>query len=165
MALSIGSAVVAFMLGAFVFFRASHVKHRVAIIGLTVLLIGGSFLLDNAPYLFDYCPHPDGYVESVGTMTQRFRGARTFHRARLSYRDGDEVRWSSVPVAFYEDVPMSVSIMQRKEPGDGASVTRTQVIVTARTLILAAAGVWLLLACAVKPTAKSGFGLFDTSDG
>ena len=154
MTLSIGSIIFAFLFGAFIFFRTTHVEHRAVIICLMVLLIGGSFLLDNASYLLDYCRHPDMYVESTGTMTDRLHGAHTFHRARLSYYDGDEVRWSSVPVAFNEDVPMKISIMQRIEPGNAALVTRTQVIITVRTFILAAAGVWILLACAVKPTSK-----------
>ena len=155
MALSIGSAIVAFILGAFLFFRASHVEHRGIIIFLTVLLIGGSFLLDNAPYFFDYRCHSDRYVESTGTMTHRVHGVHTFHRAGLSYHDGDEVKWVSVPVAFYEDMPAEITIMRRIEPGSLAPVTRSQIIITVRTLILAAAGFWLLLACTVKPAAKT----------
>lgn len=155
MMISIGAAIVAFIVGAVVYFKATHVKHRSAAAVLTVVILAGSLLYDNAAYLFDSRLHPDSYIESTCTVTKRGTGnIFAYDRGIVSYYDGEEAKWSSVPIAFYEDVPMKIPILQRDGPGRDQAVTRTQITVTARTLILTAFGLWILLACAVRSSRK-----------
>ena len=153
MTLSIVIAIAAFIIGGYIFFSSKTVEHRIGIAFLMIILITSSILYDNASYLFGYCLHSDCYIESSGSMTRRGHN-RGFHRALLSYYEDGEVKWTNVPVAFYEEVPQKIPIMMRCGEGNYAMATRTQIIVTGRTLILIAIGIWILLACILKSSLK-----------
>lgn len=153
MTLSIATAIAAFLIGGIIFFRSKRVENRVGIAVLLIVFIAGSFLYDNATYLFDYCRHKDSYVEWSGTMTRHGRSHGAC-RAILAYEYGDEAGLASVPIAFYEEVPKTIPIMLRDGQSRFARVTRAQAMITGRTIILVAVGIWILLACLLKPSSN-----------
>ena len=153
MLISIACAGFAFLAGAVVFFRTNRIRNPLPAV-LVIVMTACSFLYDNAAYLFDFLPHPDRYVLSETAMTKRGEH-HAYNRARVSFEEEGEVKWTSVPIAFYEDVPKRIPVMKRNGNGREAPLTRTHGVITARTLVGMAFGFWVVLACMVKQANRS----------
>jgi len=154
MNINIAVALLASGVGAFIFFKAKGVRNHVLLSLGIIILLGGSFLYDNSAYMFDYCRRPDSYVESTSTMMYRGSFQHHHRHAYVSYYEDEETQWSAVPVAFYEELPKKITIKVRSDESAYAKVTRDQIVISAETLIVASIGVWIMLACIVRPTTR-----------